>query len=66
MSYVIIFLFFWLDVKLVRFSLGSGKTVRISQFCPMSSEIMSYINIFDTNRKLLAQATDGKYFVSNL
>ena len=28
----------------------------------MSSEIMSYINIFDTNRKLLAQATDGKYF----
>ena len=32
----------------------------------MSSQILSDINIFDINRKLLAQATDVKYFVSNL
>ena len=31
----------------------------------MSSQILSYINIFDINRKLLAQATDVKYFVAN-
>ena len=29
--------------------------------CPMSSQILSY-----SNRKLLAQATDVKYVVSNL
>ena len=39
---------------------GLGKIVFISQFCPMSSQILSYINIFDINRKLLAQATDVK------
>ena len=32
----------------------------------MSSQILSYINIFDINKKLLAQATDVKYAVSNL
>ena len=38
--------------------MGSGKFY-VSQFCPMSSQILSYINIFDINRKLLAQATDA-------
>ena len=38
----------------------------ISQFRPRSSQILSHINIFDINRKLLAQATDVKYVVSNL
>ena len=32
----------------------------------MSSQILDYINKFDINRKLLAQATDVIYFVSNL
>ena len=32
----------------------------------MSSHILSYINIVEINRELLAQATDVKYFVSNL
>ena len=40
--------------------------VCISQFRPRSSQILSHINIFDINRKLLAQATDVKYVVSNL
>ena len=42
------------------------KIVCISQFCPMSSQILSYINISDINTKLLGQAADVKYFVSNL
>ena len=32
----------------------------------MSSQILSYINIFDINRKPLAQAMDVKYCVSNI
>ena len=32
----------------------------------MSSQILGYINIFDINWKLLAQATYLKYFVSSL
>ena len=32
----------------------------------MSSQILSYINIFDINRKLLAQATDVKYVVCKI
>ena len=46
--------------------LGLRKAVCISQFCPMSSQILSFINIFDINGKLLAQATDLKNVVSNL
>ena len=33
-------------------------TAEVITTCPMSSQILSYINIFDINRKLLAQATD--------
>ena len=45
-------------VKICALFFGLRKTVCISQFCPMSSQILSYINIFDINGKLLAQATD--------
>ena len=43
-----------------------GKIEHITHFHPLSSQILSYINIFDINENLLAQATDVKYFVSNL
>ena len=63
MSYVNIFL---VGRKICALFFGLRKTVCISQFCPMSSQILSYINIFDINGKLLAQATDVKKIVSNL
>ena len=66
MSYVNILHAFLAGRKMCVLLFGLRKTVCISQFCPMSSQIMSYINIFDINRKLLAQATDVKYVVSNL
>ena len=66
MSYVNILHAFLVRRKICALFFGLRKTVCISQFCPMTTQILSYINIFDINRKLLAQATDVKYVVSNL
>ena len=66
MSYVSRLHAFLVTRKMCALFFGVRKTVCISQFCPMSSQILSYINIFDINEKLLAQATDVKYVVSNL
>ena len=66
MSYVTILHAFLARRKICALFFGLRKIVCISQFCPMSSQILSYINIFDINRKLLAQATDVKYFVSSI
>ena len=67
MSYVNILVHaFLVRRKICALFFGLRKTVCISQFCPMSSQILSYINIFDINGKLLAQATDVKDVVSNL
>ena len=66
MSYVNIPHVFLFTRKICGLFYGLRQIVCISQFCPMSSQILSYINIFDINRKLLAQATDVKYVVSNL
>ena len=66
MSYVNILHAFLFTRKICAFFYGLRKIVCISQFCPMSSQILSHINIFDINGKLLAQATDVKYIVSNL
>ena len=66
MSYVNILHAFSFTRKICALFYGLRKIVCISQFCPMSSQILSYINIFDINRNLLAQATDVKYVVSNL
>ena len=66
MSYVNTLHAFLAGRKMCTLFFGLRKIVCISQFCPMSSQILSYINIFDINRKLLAQATDVKYVVSNL
>ena len=66
MSYVNILHVFLAGRKMCAIFFGLRKIVCIAQFCPMSSQILSYINIFDINRKLLAQATDVKYVVSNL
>ena len=66
MSYVNKLHAFLAERKMCAIFFGLRKIVCISQFCPMSSQILSYINIFDINRKLLAQATDVKYVVSNL
>ena len=66
MSYVNILHAFLAGRKMCAIFFGLRKIVCISQFCQLSSQILSYINIFDINRKLLAQATDVKYVVSNL
>ena len=66
MSYVNILQAFLGRSKMCTLVFGLRKTVCISHFCPMSSQILSYINIFDINRRLLAQAMDVKYVVSNL
>ena len=66
MSYVNILHAFLVRCKICELFLGLRKAVCISQFCPISSQIFSYINIFDINGKLLAQATDLKNVVSNL
>ena len=42
--------------KMCALFFGLREIVCISQLCSMSSQILSYINIFDINRKLLAQA----------
>ena len=55
MSYVNILHAFLFTRKICALFYGLRKIVCISQFCPMSSQIFSYINIFDINRKLLAQ-----------
>ena len=60
MSYVNILHAFLARRKMCALLFGLRKIVCISQFCPMSSQILSYINIFDINGKLLAQATDVK------
>ena len=65
-SYVNILHVFLFTRKICTLFYGLRKIVCISQFCPMSSQILSYINIFDINGKLLAQATDVKYVVSNV
>ena len=57
-SYVNILYTFLVRRKICALFFGLREIVCISQFCPMSSQILSYINIFDINRKLLAQATD--------
>ena len=70
MSYVNILHAFLFTRKICALFYGLRKIVCISQFCPTSSQILSYVNIFDINRKLLAQdmaqATDVKYVVYNL
>ena len=68
MGYVNILHAFLARRKMCTLFFGLRKIVcrPISQFCPMSSQVLDYINIFDINRKLLAQATDVKYFVSNI
>ena len=48
---------FWLDVKFARFSSSSGKLTESHIFAPLSSPILSYINIFDINRKLVQAFT---------
>ena len=53
-------------VRLCALFFGLRKLYVSHSFAPMSSQNLSYINIFDINKKLLAQATDVKYFVSNL
>ena len=63
MSYVNILHAFLVRCKICVLFFGLRKIVCISQFCPISSHILSYINIFDINKKLLAQATDVKYFL---
>ena len=60
MSYVSILHAFLARRKMCALFFGLRKIVCISQFCPMSSHIFGYINIFDINGKLLAQATDVK------
>ena len=66
MSYVSILHAFMVRRKICTLFFGLRQTACISQFCLMSSQILSDINIFDINRKLLAQATDVKKIVSNL
>ena len=66
MSYVNILLAFFVRRKISSLFFRLGEIDHISQFCPLSSRILSYIDIFDINRKLLVQATDVKYVVSNL
>ena len=56
MSYVNILLAFFVRRKISSLFFRLGKIDQISHFCPLSSLILSYINIFDINRKLLAQA----------
>ena len=56
MSYVNISHAFLVRRKIRTLFFGLRKTVCIAQFCSMSSQILSYINILDINRKLLAQA----------
>ena len=60
MSYVNILHAFFARRKMCALFLGLRKIVCISHFCPMSGQILGYINIFDINGKLLAQATDVK------
>ena len=55
MSYVNILHAFLAGLKMCAFFSGLRKIVCISQFGPMSRQIFSYINIFDINKKLLAQ-----------
>ena len=64
MSYVNILHAFWVRRETCAPFFGPRKILFISHFCPMSSQIVSYINIFGINRKLLAQATDVKYVYS--
>ena len=56
MSYVNILHAFLAGRKMCALFFVLRKILCISQFYPMSSQILSYINIFDINRKLLAQA----------
>ena len=66
MRYVNILFAFLVRRKISLLFLRLVKIDHISHYCPLSSNILGYINIFDINRKLLAEATDVKYFVSNL
>ena len=61
MSYVSILHAFLVRRKICALFFRLRKTMYLTVL-PMSSQILSYINIFDINRKLLAQATDVKYF----
>ena len=65
MSYANILHAFSVRREICPLFFGLREIVCISQFFPISSQILSYINIFDINGKLLAQATNVKYFVSN-
>ena len=56
MSYVNILLAFFVRRKISSLFFRLGKIDHISHFCPLSSQILSYINMFDINRKLLAHA----------
>ena len=45
---------FWLAVKIGALFFRLGKNAHMSHLCPMSTQILNYINIFDINEKLLS------------
>ena len=54
MSYVnIIYVFFLVRRKISSLFFRLGMFDHISNYCPLSSQILSYINIFNINRNLL-------------
>ena len=57
MSYVNI-LYVLVRRKISLLSFRFGKIDHISHYCPLSSQILSNINIFNINRNLLTQAVD--------
>ena len=56
MSYVTILHVFLLRRTICSLFLWLGKIDSISHYCPQSSQILCYVNIFNINRKLLIQA----------
>ena len=56
MSYVIYYTRLGLDVKVGTLFSRLGEIDCGLHFCPMSSQILSYINLFDINAKLLTHA----------
>ena len=67
MSYVNILYVFLVRRKISSLIFRLGKIYHISHYCPLSSQILGYINLFDINRNLLTQAfhMDVKYVVSD-
>ena len=56
MSYVNILLAFRVRRKISLHFFRLRRIDHISHYCPVSNQIVSYINIVDINRKLLALA----------